>query len=480
MASTITNLSWKFAERISVQAVSFFISIVLARILTPSDYGLVAMVTIFVTIAYVIVDGGFSGALIQKKDADEVDFSTVFYFSLFFSLILYSVIFIVAPFITRFYGDEYRILTPILRVLGIQVIIFSINSVQQAYVSRKMMFKNFFWASLVGTIVSAVIGIIMAFKGYGAWSIVAQQLSNTSINTITLYCVTRKLPILVFSFDRLKSLLDYGVKLFLGSLLTTIYQEMRALIIGKIYSAKELALYDKGRQFPVLFVNNINTSIAAVLFPKMSKEQDDISKIKETTRISIRFSAYVITPIMLGLVVIAEPLVRVVLTDKWIECVPLLQLFCFVYLFQPIHIANIQAIKAIGRSDVFLKLEILKKTLELITLLLVMYKGVSAIVINMAVLTTMFTFINAYPNKRLLHYSYKEQVQDIGPALITSIIMSLSIVGINLLLKIDDIFIIVVDILFGAVVYILLSAILKNRELIYIINMIKNKYSHEK
>lgn len=475
MSSTIANLSWKFAERISVQIVSLIISIILARILTPSDYGLVAMVTIFVTIAYVIVDGGFSGALIQKKNADDIDFSSVFYFSILFACILYTILFFTAPLITKFYGEEYKILTPLLRVLGIQIIIFAINSVQQAYVSRKMMFKNFFWASLVGTIISAIIGICMAYNGFGVWSLVFQQLSNTTINTITLYYITRKLPKAAFSYSRLQNLLNYGIKLFGGSFLTTLYQELRALIIGKIYSAKDLALYDRGKQFPALVVNNINTSIAAVLFPKMSQEQDDITKLKETTRISIRFSAYIITPIMLGLAAIAEPLVRVILTNKWIECVPLLQLFCIIYLFQPIHTANIQAIKAIGRSDIFLKLEVVKKGIELITLLLVMYHGVFAIVINMAVLTTLFTFVNAYPNKKLLKYSYKEQVLDIIPPLVMSVILYFTILGINKFLSLNDIVMVSADIIIGIAVYLILSIITKNKELQYIVSIIKTK-----
>ena len=279
---------------------------------------------------------------------------------------------------------------------------------------------------------------------------------------------------IVFSYVRLKTLLDYGIKLFFGSLFITVYQEIRSLIIGKIYSAKELALYDKGRQFPMLFVSNINTSLAAVLFPKMSNEQDDICKIKETTRVSIRFSAYIITPIMMGLAVIAEPLVRVVLTEKWIECVPLLQLFCIVYLFQPIHTANIQAIKAIGRSDIFLKLEILKKSLELVTLLLVMYNGVSAIVINMAILTTLFTFVNVFPNKKLLQYSYIEQIKDIIPSLVISLIMVSLIIGLNHLIQINDIARIFVNTISGIIIYVLLSIFTKNRELSYVINLIKN------
>ena len=275
MSSTLTNLSWKFAERISSQLVSFVVSIVLARILAPSDYGAIAMVMIFVTLANVIVEGGFSSALIQKKDADKLDFSTVFYFSVVFSILLYAVLYISAPYISRFYGKDYAILTPVLRVIGLQVIVFGVNSVQQAYVSRKMMFKKFFWSTLVGTIMSAGVGLIMAYSGYGIWALVGQQLTSAITNTFVLYLVTRKLPGLMFSFKRLKGLFGYGAKILGASLLVSLFLDLRSLIIGKIYSAKDLAFFDRGRQFPNLIVTNINSSVGAVLFPKMAQEQDN-------------------------------------------------------------------------------------------------------------------------------------------------------------------------------------------------------------
>ena len=282
MSSTLTNLSWKFAERISSQLVSFVVSIVLARILAPSDYGAIAMVMIFVTLANVFVEGGFSSALIQKKDADKLDFSTVLYFSVVFSIILYAVLYISAPYISRFYGKDYEILTPVLRVIGLQVIVFGVNSVQQAYVSRKMMFKKFFWSTLVGTIVSAAVGLIMAYSGYGIWALVGQQLTSAITNTFVLYLVTRKLPGLMFSFKRLKGLFGYGAKILGASLLVTLFLDLRSLIIGKIYSAKDLAFFDRGKQFPNLIVANINSSVGAVLFPKMSQEQDNKERIKQT------------------------------------------------------------------------------------------------------------------------------------------------------------------------------------------------------
>lgn len=477
MASTLHSLLWKFSERCSVQIVSLVINIILARILTPEDYGIVAMIAIFITLSYVFIDGGFSSALIQKKNTDGLDFSSVFYFTVVLSILFYVVLFVCAPFISEFYENKYPQLTEVLRILGLQVIIYGINSIQIAYVSRKMMFKNLFWASLIGTILSAIAGILMALSGFGVWAIVTQQLSSSAGTTITLYFITRKLPSLSFSFDRLKSLLDYGVKLFASNLIINLFQELRAIIIGKIYLAKELALYDRGRQFPWLLVNNINNSIGAVLFPVIAQKQDELKDVKALTRKSIRFSSFVMSPLMFIMSLCAEPMVRLILTEKWIGCVPLMQWFCLVYLFQPIHTANLQALKAIGRSDICLKLEIVKKVLELVTLIMVMYISVKAIVINMAILTTLFTVINAFPNRKILKYSYSQQSRDILPSVIISILSCAPVVAFNHFFILSDIFKLLIFTPVILLTYIALSKLFNDSELKYIRNLF-NRTSH--
>lgn len=470
----LNNLSWKFAERIAAQLVTVIVSIILARMLTPQDYGIIAIVTIFITFANVFVSDGFGSALIQKKEVDALDYSSVLYFNIIFSIVLYAILFFCAPLIASFYGDGYEILTPVLRVLGLRIIVSAVNSVQQAYVSRNMIFKKFFWSTLIGTVLSAVVGIGMAYSGFGVWALVGQYLTNTTVGTVTLAVSLRKKPILSFSFERLKGMVGYGSKILGTSLLITGYQEIRALIIGKVYSSEDLAYYDKGRQFPNLIVTNINTSIGAVLFPKMAQEQDDKTRIREITRKSIRFSSYLMCPLMLGLAAVAEPFVKIVLTDKWLPCVTLLQIFCVVYLFQPIHTANMQAIKAIGRSDVYLKLEIIKKVIELVVLLIVMWISVEAIVVSMAILTMAFTFVNAYPNKKLLNYSFKQQMGDILPSVCMSLVMAVIVyffgkIPMNAYISFG------VQIILGMIVYFALSLITKNSELKYFINLIKKK-----
>lgn len=470
--TVIKNMSWKFAERITAQVVTFVVSIVLARILDPSDYGIVSLVTVFITIANVFVSDGLGSALIQKKEADALDFSSALYFNTLFSIFLYGILFLAAPFIARFFGEGYEILSPILRVLGLRIIVAAINSVQQAYVSRKMIFQKFFWATLFGTVASAFVGIWMAYHGYGAWALVGQYLTNTTVDTIVLAVVLGKKPVLAFSFNRVKKLFDYGIKILGSGLLVAVYTEVRSFIIGKVYTSSDLAYYDKARQFPSLFVNNIVATISAVLFPKMSSEQDDLVLVKATTKRSIRFTSYLMCPLMFGLAAVAESLVRLLLTDKWLPCVPLLQVLCITYLWQPIHSANIQAIKAVGRSDIILKLEIIKKSIEIVVLLAVMFISVDAIVISMSVNATLFVAVNAMPVKKLLGYSLKEQIKDMVPSFVMSAIMAVVVWALNFL-PLSNFLILIIQVFTGIVLYVGMSYCSKNSEFNYLITFMK-------
>ena len=289
--SVISNLMWKFGERISAQFVTLFVSIVLARLLSPSDYGAIALVTIFITIANVFVVNGFGTALIQKKQADNLDFSSVFYVNILFSLFLYAILFILSPYVASFYNME--ILCPVMRVLSLRIPIAAINSIQQAYVSRNMMFKKFFFSTLFGTLLSGIVGCVMAYKGFGIWALVGQYLTNTTVDTIVLWFTVRWRPELKFSFSRVKVLLSYGWKLLLSGLLDTGYQQLRSLIIGKKYTSSDLAYYNQGQKYPELVVVNINTSISSVLFPAISQSQDNIEVVKGMTRRAIKVSSFI-------------------------------------------------------------------------------------------------------------------------------------------------------------------------------------------
>ena len=416
--SVANNIMWKFAERISAQLVSLVVSVILARLLDPSHYGLISIVTIFITLANVFVSDGFGSALIQKKNADNTDFSSVLWINIIFSVILYFALFIAAPYLTSFYGDGYELLTPVMRVLGLRLILAAINSVQQAYVSRQMIFKKFFLATLLGTLVSAVVGITMAYAGFGVWALVAQYLTNTFVDTIILGMSLGWIPSFTIDFRRLKGLLNYGWKLLGASLLTNGFVELRALIIGKVYS-------------------------------------------------------YLMMPLMIGLLVVSKNFVHAILTDKWLPCVEMLQLFCIIYMFAPLHTANLQAIKAVGRSDIYLKLEVIKKVVELCTLVVSMWISVHAIVISLAIVTTFFTYLNAMPNKKLIDYSFKEQIMDMIKPFIMSCIMGAIVYCVGML-HIDGVLMLVMQVSVGCIIYVLESIILKVHEFTTLISMAKS------
>ena len=364
----IKNFLWRFFERCGAQGVSFVVQIVLARILAPDVYGTIALITVFTTILQVFVDSGMGNALIQKKNADNLDFSSVFYFNIVVCIILYICMFFAAPLIAVFY--ENNELVPVIRVLSLTLVISGIKNVQQAYVSRTMQFKKFFFSTLAGTIGAAIIGIALAYNGFGVWALVAQQIFNATLDTIVLWITVKWRPEKKFSLKRLKGLFSYGWKLLASSLLNQIYSEITTLIIGKVYTTTDLAQYNRGNTFPMFIINNVNSSIDSVLLPTMSKEQDNIGIVKNMTRRAIKTSTYVIAPLMMGLAFVGEPLVSLILTDKWLPCVPFMRVFCITYMFYPIHTANLNAIKALGRSDLYLKLEIIKKIAGIVVIII--------------------------------------------------------------------------------------------------------------
>lgn len=469
--NVISNFLWRFAERCAAQLVTLIVSIILARILTPSDFGTVSLVMVFTTIMQVFVDSGLGTALIQKKNADDLDFSSVFYFNFAVCLILYAGMFIAAPYIAGFYNDVS--LTPIIRVISLTIVISGVKGIQQSYVSRNMLFKRFFFATLGGTIFSAFLGIGMAYAGCGVWSIVAQQLSNTAIDTLILWITVKWRPKKMFSWSRLKSLLSYGWKLLASSLLDTVYNNLRNLVIGKIYTSADLAYYNQGDKFPKVVITNINASIDSVLLPSMSGEQENCERVKSMTRRAIKTSTYIMAPLMMGLLFCAEPIVKLLLTEKWLPCVPYLRIFCFTYMFWPIHTANLNAIKAMGRSDFFLKLEIIKKVMGLALLLFTMRISVMAMAYILIVSGILSQIINSWPNWKLLNYNYFEQLRDILPSIIIAVGMGICVYFISFI-PMPTIVTLLIQIVIGAVIYIGVSAALKLEEFEYLFGMIKS------
>lgn len=467
---TITNFLWRFFERSGAQIVSFIIAIVLARLLKPEDYGTIALITVFTTILQVFVDSGLGTALIQKKEADDIDFSSVFYFNFGVCLILYLGMFICAPYIAAFYNDME--LTSVIRVLSLTIVISGVKGIQQSYVSRNLLFRKFFFATIGGTIFSAFIGISMAYAGFGVWALVMQQLSNTTIDTVILWLTVKWRPQKVFSWSRLKELLSFGWKLLASALLDTGYNNLRNLIIGKLYSSSDLAFYNQADKLPSVIVTNINTSIDSVLLPTMAEVQDDKIRIKSMVRRAIKTSTYIMAPLMMGLAFCAKPIVLLVLTEKWLPCVPYLRIFCVIYMFYPIHTANLNAIKAMGRSDLFLKLEIAKKTVGITLLLLTMNLGVMVMAYSLLISTLFSMIINSWPNKELLDYSFKEQVFDILPGILLAVAMGI-IVSFVPYLTLPNNTTLLLQIILGALIFIFGSKLLHLDSFEYILTMVK-------
>ena len=468
-SKVFSGLFWRYAERSGAQVIQFIVSVVLARMLTPDDYGLIGLITVFIAVANVFAQSGLGQALVQKKYADDIDFSTVFYYNIIFSLILYAALFFSAPLIADFY-DQPQLIS-VIRVLGITVVINGINGVQQAYVQKTMQFKRFFYSTIIGTVSSAVVGLIMAYKGFGVWALVGQNVSNQVVNVTILWFTIEWKPILKFSFGRMTKLFSFGWKLLCSSLIDTIYNNIYSLVIGKFYSSSDLGYYNKGKSFPLLIINNINSAINSVLFPVMSEAQDDGERLKMMTRRSITISTYIIFPAMAGLAEIAEPMIVLLLTEKWLPAVPFVQFCCFTYAFWPVHTANLQAITALGRSDIFLKLEIIKKIIGIISLIISAPFGLYVMMVVRCINTIIMSVINAAPNKKLLGYSYIEQVKDMLPAIGVSLLMLIVVLA-ESLLPVSLFVLLCIQIISGVMVYFGISVVFKIESFKYISNIL--------
>lgn len=469
--SVTVNFVWRLLERFGAQGVSLIVSIILARLLDPEVYGTIALVTVFTTILQVFVDSGLGNALIQKKTVDDIDYSSVFYFNVAFGLLLYGLMFVSAPLISSFYNVPE--LVPVIRVLSLIVVVSSVKNIQHAFVARNMLFKRFFWATLGGTIFAGVLGVIMAYYGLGVWALVAVNLVNMVIDTIILWITVGWRPRRLFSWERLKTLLSFGWKLLFARLVETVYAECRSLIIGKMYTSSDLAFFNRGKQYPTMLVTNIDYSITSVLFPVMSSIQDDKEKCKALVRRAVSLNTYIIAPTMMGLAVCAEPLVRIVLTEKWLPCVPFLRIFCLTLAFLTFNTANMNSYRSLGRSDVYLKVELIRKTVGILVLIATMWFGVMWIALGEIIVTFLSMIITAQPNKKFLNYGFGEQLKDVLPSLFLTACMGIIVYPISKL-HISDIWILLMQVVAGISVYVLGSILMKLDTFKYMLGLLKN------
>lgn len=469
---TITSVIWKFVEKVAAQAIHFVVSIILARLLAPEDYGIIALVSVFITICNKLVISGFATSLIQKKDADNLDFSTVFFFSCGMAVVLYVALWFTAPFIAGFYSEyKSELLIRVIRVMGLNVFIIAVNSVQQAYVSRTMQFKRYFLSTILGNTISAAVGIGLAVGGYGVWALVAQTLLAALVNGIVLWFTVKWRPQLKFSFKRFKELFSYGWKIFTASIIKVIYNDLRSLVIGK-FSPTDLAFYNKAQSFPQLIDSNVEGTIDSVLFPAISKKQASIDEMRAMLRRAIKTTSYILIPLLVGLSAVSEPVILILLTEEWAPSIPLMQILSFSFVLAPMEIENLQAIKATGRSDIVLKLEIIKKVVGILLIIAAIPLGVTAMAVSAVIVAVFSAIVNAVPNKKLLGYTFKMQIQDILPTLLLSGVMfavtfPISFLDINIWLML------IIQVIVGSVVYIGLSVIFKVESFKYILGLVK-------
>ena len=470
-AKTLSGFAYKFAERAGAQGINFLISIILARILMPEEYGVVALVTVFISICDVFVTYGFGNSLIVNKNSDQLDFSTCFFFGTFLSIVVYGLIFLTAPTLAAFYNNE--LLTPVIRVMGIRVVLAALNSVQHAFVSKYLMFKKFFYATLFGTVISGVIAAIMAYAGCGVWALVEQYLGNVFLDTVCLWIIVGWRPSFVFSFQRLKKIYQYGWKILVTGLVDTGYQQLRSLVIGKKYSSADLAYYNKGLMFPIFTNQLIEPTVNTVLFPALSQSNDNKAQMKDITRKVVRVATYLLAPVMVGLAVVAESLVVVILTEKWLPCVIFLRIGCIAYFVRPLMYIGDSVIKASGRSDLLLKLDLLGKAIGIILIVVTMQISVTWIAIGLSLTTVMATLIVMSASNRLIGYSIEAQCADVLPNFLLALVMG-AIVWLVSFLGWSSIATLVTQVLLGVFFYVIASWVLKIDSFRFLLNTSKN------
>lgn len=459
-----SGLFWKLMERFGVQGIQFILQILLARILSPEHYGTLSMMIIFTTLANVFIQNGFNTALIQNKDVTDEDYSSVFWISLGIAVILYALIFLASPVIAAFYGIP-DIVMP-LRILALTLFPGALNSIQVAKVSREMDFKKVFFSSVSGILLAGIAGVAVAVLGGGLWALVAQNLLNITTACIVMLFTVKWHPRLVCDLHRVAVLFRFGWKLLVAALLDTLQQNLSSLVIGKKYDSGTLGYFNRGAQFPQFLINAITGAMSSVLLPALSSNQDEQETVKSLTKNSICMSSYLLFPMMAGLAAVATPLIRLLLTDKWLPAVPYMQINCFMFAFYSVHVCNLQAINAVGRSDLFLKLEIVKKAYSFIMLVIavVCFDSPMAIALVGVICTGLSWFTNAYPNKKLIGYSFYDQFRDLLPLIVMTVLMfgSVGLIGYGCsVMQISDIATLIVQIFTGVAVYLLLSVIFR-------------------
>ena len=472
-----SGIGWSFAEKISAQLVSLIVSIILARILAPEDYGILAIVNVFVAIGDALVAGGFGIALVQKKNSDDTDFNSICWVSVFVSVLLYAVLFICAPLISDFYvNNDLNLIT---RVIGIRLVFSAVNSIQQAYIQKKLLFMKSCIIGTFGAIVSGIIGIVLALTGAGVWALIAQNMMSVIISTAMLYFFIEWKPRLQCSMSSIKEMWGYGSRVFLATTVDTLKDNIRTLVVGKVFSSADLAYYNQGKRFPQLLVNDIVNSVGKVLLPVFSEQQDDLNKNTDFMRLSIRVSSFILLPLIFGMVGIADNFILLFLTEKWMPCVPYLRILSLVYVTRSVNTILKNALLAIGKSEVNLFHEVVTSvlTVALIILAAFYFRSVPLIAWSYVLISLLGTCIFSYFTVRNFPYKVSEILRDYLPSLTLSGIMCAVVFFVGKI-PLATIFVLLLQIIVGIVIYIVGAWLFRMDELVYILQYMKNKIRH--
>ena len=470
--STITSVAWKLLERVGNQLVSLVIQLILARLLEPSDYGALAILIVFINIGNVFVQNGFNTSLIQAKHVSQVSYSSVFWFTLCVAIVLCLLLCLFAEAITNYFGILAAAWQ--LRVLSFTLIISSYSSILIAIISREFRFKEFASATVISSISSGATGIVMAYAGFGLWALIAQQVLFSTLYCFCLFYQERWIPSLVFSWEETREKISFGWKLTVSGLLETGYQSLSDLVIGKQFSASNLGFVSQGKKVPMVIGNSLDGAIQPVILSAVAHIQDDASFVKRLVRRALKTSSYLIVPGMTLLALVAEPIMRLLLGEQWLPAVPFLQMYCFVYALLPIHTSNLQALNGMGRSDLFLKLELVKKAYSIAFILVgaFVFQDVYILVGGYMLSGVISTFVNAWPNRKVIGYSYLEQVRDICPAFALAAASAAAAFPIGLL-ALPDIATILLQAAVMAACYLGLSKLFKVEALGYLLSTAK-------
>ena len=472
---TVFGTAWVFAEKMLAQAASFVVSIFLSRLLFPEDYGIVALASIFLTISSVFIDCGFGAALVQKKNPEKVDYSTAFSASLLISVVLFILLICLARPIALYFGTKYNtdIIVNVIRLMALKLPIGAYMSVQNAYIQKKFMFKTAFWGSLFGTVTSGIFGVISAYIGFGAYSLVIQTLSDSIIDAVLITIAIKWLPGIQISLASFRALFGYGSKFFLTTLVDKCNNSLTDFVIGKRYTAADLALYNKGKQLPYLVWVNIEGSLSKALFPAMSSLQDHKEELKNAIRKSIQVSSYIIFPALIGLMCVGDTLIVALFTEKWRGCVPYIIMMCVAYLTTSIRVPILQAINAVGRSDIYLKLDIIKQVVGVLSLAVSYRYGPFWICFSYVCSSFAGLVIIFFPCKKIFNLKITEVVADMLPTVCISIIMGIIVIIPQLIIQ-SKIILLAIQIALGVSTYILLSIISNNKAYIYLLAIVNN------